>query len=145
MSENENDFSLSSLIPDPLTYTDDRFEGDGKRYDMLRAEMLSAEDYAAIQRITREITAISAGKDAGSPAKVKIMEQRLEEFIALLIPGLPAQRVHALPLVVRIKVIEWWKSKHPEQPPGEAPAVERTQRKRSPASSVSTAKASRTT
>lgn len=143
----ENDFSFAGLIPDPLTFTDNRFGGDGMRHDVMRADMLSPEDYAVIQRMEREITAASLSTNADSPDNVTLINQRLSEFLRLLIPTLPSERITAIPVIYRVKFIEWWKSKHEAatHPSGEAQAGAPIQKKRSPASSQPTAKVSRTT
>jgi hypothetical protein len=148
MSKN---FRLSGVIPEPLTFTDDGLGGDGHTYDVKTAVMLSAADMAALDRIYADVTAyqVAPGADAAAGlAAARLMEQRLDEYIQLLIPDLPPARLQAIPIGLKLQLVSWWRQEHPETAVGEAAratARRATQARRSPASAMSTADGPATT
>lgn len=103
-----NTFSLAGLIPDGLEYIDDTFGGDGAVYTMLTPEMMSEQDMATMQRLQRQIEVATAeGEDVAGVA-VRLA-QFARQTLKLLIPTLPDERVDAIPLLYKTRIVEWWR------------------------------------
>lgn len=138
MAEN---FSLSSLVPNPLTFTDDAYGGDGTTYDVQTNAMLSAADFAKMDRINADLSEI-AKTTGDAPEQLKLLEQRADELMELLVPKLPEERRQAIPFMFKFKLLEWWKSKQPQLTQGGASPPAKAGRpvrgRRSPESVAST-------
>lgn len=136
MSQN---FKLSDLIPDPLTFTDDSFGGDGTTHDVKTAAMLSPDEFAQIERIKADLDAFYKTPEGGTAAGLRLFEQRADEFLTLLIPGLPPARLSVIPVAFKLGFLGWWQRQQPQVPAGKAMArAQKTPRGRSRASSTPT-------
>lgn len=138
MSKN---FKLSGLIPNPLTFTDDEFGGDGHTHDVKSTEMLSSAEFAELERIKADIGAFLNQPEGGTSAGLRIYEQRTDEFMQILIPTLTEVRRSVIPIAFKIGFLTWWQQQQPRVEPsvGKAPArAAKTPRGRSRASSEPT-------
>lgn len=132
-------FSFAEIIPETLTFRDDRFGGDGRAHDVLTGEMLSIAGVVELARAEKNLQVALAGAADPSPEDVGAVEGLVERMIALLIPSLPAERQAAIPFAYKMRFLEWWKEQQPEPTQGEVEAGRRLTRQRpSPASSAST-------
>lgn len=133
-------FKLSSLIPDPLTFTDDSFGGDGTAYDVKTTAMLSSAEFAAIERMKVDMDAFYTDGQADQTAGLRLFEQRADEFLGLIIPGLAAERRQAIPVALKLGFLSWWQRQQPQaQSSGEEKArAPKPSRGRSRASSTPT-------
>src|SRR6185436_2957626 len=114
-------FSLSDLIPDPIVYIDDTFGGEGRRHEMRTSQMFSSEDFAAYNRLQREVDqaqVLMQIKDAAKrdPAKVeRAMTQMLrilDEMLLILMPDFPRERLERLPTWAKQEIIKRWRAEH---------------------------------
>lgn len=105
-------FNLSDLIPEPLTFTDDRYGGDGAVHDVLTFDLLSEEDVARLMTLQRRQAQAFAAEQAPQAL------QALNELLRLLVPTLSPERVAAIPLGVKTKFLGWWGEQQPQ--PGKA-------------------------
>lgn len=130
-------FSLSSLLPEPLTFCDDGLGGDGTLYDVKTFAMLSAEEYASLERWQGEI--ISATKSAPNAEMLQLISQRTDEYFAILIPALPEARRAAIPFGYKAQFLKWWQVAQANEgsAPGESQAARPIRGRRSPASAAS--------
>lgn len=131
-------FRLSDLVPDPMTFTDDAYGGDGQTYDVLTTDLLSEDAVSALMREQRRMTQAFAA-DRGSEAL-----ESVNRLIGILIPDLPAERLGSIPIAFKAQFIEFW---HAEQRPPKVVAATKTptpnptptpRGRRSPASSPPT-------
>jgi len=104
-------FGLADLIPEPLTFADNAEGGDGTIYDVKVGSLLSNQDIADLIRLEKE-SAASLGK--GDAAATDAM---LNRIIAIIIPGMPAERVASIPIGLKSRLLEWWRNAQPEPPP----------------------------
>lgn len=101
-------FRLSNLIPEPLTFTDDAYGGDGRTHDVLTADLLSEADMARMTTLERRM-ARAAAEERGED-----MLQALNELFQMLIPGLSAERVAHIPVTLKTKFFDFWSAQHPK-------------------------------
>lgn len=122
-------FSLSDLIPEPIVYIDDTLGGDGQRHDMRTSQMFSSEDFAAYNRLQREVDqaqALMQVKDAAKrdPGKIEhAMAQMLriiDDMLLILMPTFPRERLEKLPTWAKQEIIKRWRA---EQKGASTPAV----------------------
>jgi hypothetical protein len=111
------DFRLSDLIPEPLTFTDDAYGGDGAVYDVLTADLLSEVDLAALTRLERRAA------QAFAQERPEEALSAFNEMIALLIPALPRERLAAIPLAFKTRFLEFWRDQHPAPKAGRGKAA----------------------
>ncbi len=120
MSEPVNrTFSLADLVPEPLTFRDDLFGGDGTAYDVKTREMLGAIDIARLERLQgriQEQTKASALL-ADREGVAQDLETAVDEICALLVVGLPAGRLTKIPFGFKLTFLSWWRAAQPEEPP----------------------------
>lgn len=112
-------FSLSDLIPEPIVYIDDTFGGDGQRHDMRTSQMFSSEDFAAYNRLQREVDqaqALMHVKDAAKRDPIKVeramtqMLRILDEMLLILMPTFPRERLEKLPTWAKQTIITRWRT-----------------------------------
>lgn len=101
------EFRLSDLQPDPLTFTDDAYGGDGRRYDVLTADLMSEADLAKMARLQRLAAQHFAAERTEEALGV------FNDLMALLIPTLPEARIAAIPLTFKTRFLEFWQQQHP--------------------------------
>lgn len=137
-----NSFSFADLIPEPLTFRDDAFGGDGTIHDVHTAEMLSVSGVVELARAEDRLRRLVAGAEP-SLEDIQELERMMDQIMRLIVPGLPAERLAAIPFQFKMQLLAWWKENMPdpeELPAGEAAAGQRLiQAHSSPASSDSTA------
>lgn len=152
-----NNFSFSSLIPEGPTFTDDGAGGDGTQYSVRLPAMFDSYEYAQMAKLQDELpehlARIASLGDSGPEAAqaALVLDGVINDFMKLLIPDLPDERVKRIALGYKLEFIKWWKQRLPAQPKaadqqkaaqrvGEAQRRAKTPRgKRSPDSSASTA------
>jgi hypothetical protein len=134
-------------------YVDDTFGGDGQRYEMRSTKQFSPEDHAFYLRMQREATVVQAqyqtigGDRASDTQKAGKLAQQLihilDSLVLHLMPTFPRERLAAVPVWAKVKMVERWRAEQPkeqaaagEAQAGKQPKVPRG--KRSPASSAST-------
>lgn len=123
----EHEFSLSSLLPEPLVFRDDRFGGDGALHDVKTAGMLSVEDVVVLERLQRRGVEAVGRTDLESGSQAAMLAQATDEMMGLLVPTLPAERLKAIPFAFKAAFLKWWREKQPqpeETDAGEAQAGE---------------------
>lgn len=116
-------FSFADLIPEPLTFKDDAFDGDGHVYDVRTNDMLSVDDVVRMMRMEGRFKSVLARTErAGQPDTEGLDEllQLTDEMFAMLIPALPDERVEAIPFSYKMRFVEWWRKQQPEIDEGEA-------------------------
>lgn len=122
-------FSLSSIIPESLTFTDDAHDGDGKVYIVRRAAEFNSFDFVAHQRLQADLTdsQLQLGqKDSDAIETMKVLERVADEFVRLLIPTMPEDRLKTLALVWKMAFIGWWNEQQPKAAVGGNRASRRT-------------------
>ena len=108
-------FRLSDLVPDPMTFTDDAYGGDGTTHDVLTVDLLSEADIAALLREQRRMAAGFAAERSEEALDA------VNRLIKLLIPSLPPERLASIPITFKARFIEFWQAEQPTIP--KAPAV----------------------
>ena len=122
-------FDLAGLMPEPLTVTD----VDGTRYDMKTADMLSATEYAQMQRLKRDGERLERESSGDDEAAAAWLDEQVNQLFRMLLPGMPEERQQAIPFAHKYRVLNWWNTQQakPEgQSAGEARASRTTQSKR---------------
>lgn len=113
-----NSFSFAEFIPEPLTYKDDVLGGDGTIYDVQVGDLLSTEAIVQFTRLEKQVRGLQTGAEQ-EDAVVQI-DQLVSQMLAILIPGLPAERLAAIPLQLKMKFAEWWRSEQGKAKGGES-------------------------
>lgn len=120
-------FSLAEFSPEPMTFTDDGFGGDGRIYDVKTLEHLGARDTVQLQRLYERMSNAVVGKGGKQGAHedqlAVQLEQTADELFTLLIPTLPAERHKAIPFQGKFRFLRWWREEQ-TPPPGTTPAQE---------------------
>ncbi len=135
-------FSLADLIPEPLTFRDSGPGGSGEVYTVLTPELFSPEDYAEFARLQEEIRLLLSDRNPAEAAQASDLDRYTSRIMGILVPDLPEARRKKISIAFRLRFLGWWKDQQPE--PGAVlgnavRATSPTRRKRSPASSSSTA------
>lgn len=121
-------FSLAEFSPEPMTFTDDGFGGDGRVYEVKTLEHLGARDTVQLQRLYERMTNALVGKGANGKAinedhLATQLEQTAEDLFKLLIPTLPAERHKAIPFQGKFRFLRWWRTEQ-TPPASEVPLQE---------------------
>lgn len=133
-------FSFADLIPEPLTFKDDRFGGSGQSYDVRTGEMLSIQEVVELDRAERNLERALAGEGDPSAEAIEMIQLMTDRLIALIVPDLPEERRARIPFAYWMRFLAWWKEQQPDPPKGEAQAERTLRRARSsPNSADSTA------
>jgi hypothetical protein len=103
-------FRLSDLVPDPMTFTDDAYGGDGTTHDVLTVDLLSEADIAALMREQRRMAAGFAAERSEEALDA------VNRLIRLLIPTLPPERLSSIPITFKARFIEFWQQEQPQAP-----------------------------
>ena len=106
-NERKREFSLADLVPEPLTFRDNVGGGDGTVYDVMRADMLGPTALARLQRLQKRAQSLYHGRVV-SLEEAGELEQVADEFIVMLIPNLPEERLATLGFQAKYKLITWW-------------------------------------
>lgn len=122
-----SNLNFADLIPEPLTYTDE----DGTIYDVKSGALLSSADIAAIVRLERD-SATALAKDTPVEA-----DAALNRILRILVPSLPDERLAAMPLGVKTRIVEWWKDAQPNPKTQRARAATTTRATPAPRSRTS--------
>lgn len=135
-------FTLSSVIPEPLAFTDT----DGQRYEVLYATQFGLEQLARFERIEAEFHELMTAVREQTMDHESVgarLDAVLREMIGTVCPALPATRKQRLTLAESIAFINWWKGEQPAvaAPGGPKPGAQQTRARRSPGSSSRTASA----
>lgn len=115
-----NGFRLSDLVPEPLTFTDDMPGGDGITYDVLTMDLLSEHAIARMVQLQQRMTVALANQRGAEGL------QAINDLLHLLIPGLPTERLSAIPVAYKTKFLEWYGQQQPATAPkatGPAPTT----------------------
>lgn len=153
-----NEFNLIDLIPQPLHFRDvatcEACDGAGcevcamrgrvlgQRYDARTAAMFGPIDLATQQRLQREMVEATqimqraGASDAELESASATLESVLDDFMLLIVPGLPVERVAAIESGYKLQFITWWRQQHPEPTEGKAQARPVTRGRPSRASST---------
>jgi hypothetical protein len=144
-------FSLGELAPKPLRFRDDGEGGDGQFYDVRTPLMFNDLEQARLaslqQTLPQQLAEIGTMADQEQIAEaLSLLGGILNDFVRLLIPALPEERLKSIGTASKIAFIKWWTAETKKS--GEATAGNRKQRRaeraktpraqRSPASSPST-------
>jgi len=73
--DNKN-FNFSELIPEPLTFIDSGFGGDGQTHEVRTVAMLGAADHARLQRIQRHIAELQTQLVKAELRKKQLLDAR---------------------------------------------------------------------
>ncbi len=111
-------FVLSEIVPDvELTFTDDAHGGDGTTYPVLARSDIGAEDFANMRRklaeMNKNIKVVRTGKGGNVDQATIEMSRAIDEVIQWLIPGMPLERVNALPIRYKAAFVTWWREQQP--------------------------------
>lgn len=116
-------FSLSSLVPDPSTFTDT----DGKKYDVRTPKLLGAVDYAKINRLQRDLpksleklTEVDAEDVDAAERAAQEVDDHLNAFVKLLVPELPMERIRKIEFGYKTAFLDWWRSEQVSETPDAA-------------------------
>lgn len=149
MASDDRELSLIDLAPERLVFRDEAFGGDGARHEYRMAVDLGLESLAQMRRIQDELTRAYAAltSAAASADEIDQAAQRiqagLDAFLRLVLPTLPAERVTAIPLRGKERIMDFWRTRQPHEeaaPGAPLPAAPATApRKRSRGSSQPTA------
>jgi len=151
--ERSRELSLADLAPERLTFWDTAYGGDGARHEWRMHDDMGLEELGGLRRIQDELgrgSALIGRADADAAtleqAAAKI-SGGLDAFLHLILPGLSAARLAAIPLRGKQHMLQWWQARQAPAEAGEdasplatgAAAPATPPRKRSPASSRATA------
>ena len=123
---------LTSLLPEPLTFRDNAFGGDGTEYDVLTWEHFGPQQIAVLKRLERRLTAnytiLAANvEELEEQQDLEVVAEKVENdlnaFLALIIPTMPVQRWPRIPYKWRYDFLQWWNAEQPAPP--QAPKVKR--------------------
>lgn len=151
--DSSRELSLADLAPERLTFFDTAYGGDGARYEWRAYDDMGLEELGLLRRIQDELGRGSAliGRDHADAATLEQAAAKigagLDAFLHLILPGLPAARLTAIPLRGKQHMLQWWQARQAPVDAGEgappltmgAAAPATPPRKRSPASSRATA------
>lgn len=118
MAKTPRTFSLAEFFPEPMTFTDDGFGGNGKAHDVKTAELMGAQDAVKLQRMYDLVQRIQANEKMAAEEAAKKLEQTLDQMMRLLIPTLPPVRIGKISFQVKFRFLTWWKAEQ-EKPKGE--------------------------
>lgn len=110
--------NFAALVPQR-----DEFEDlDGTKYEFRSKADFGAMDHARGSRFSDELrSALEAlGTNPQDEAAASRFEHTTEEFVRLILPTLPNERLKALTLGQKAAIVQWWQ----ESPQGEAQAGE---------------------
>lgn len=124
-------FRLSDLVPDPMTFTDDAYGGNGAVYEVLTADLLSEAGIAAMLHQERRM-AQSFAVDRSAEAL-----DAANKLIGILIPALPAERLTLIPVTFKVRFIQFWQENQPQAPKATAATPNQTPTQRGRRSRVS--------
>jgi hypothetical protein len=147
---NDREISLADLAPERLTFWDTAYGGDGSRHEWRMVADLGLEDVGTLRRIQDELARAAAllGKQASSADELDAAAQKMrggiDAFLHLMLPTLPRERLTAIPLQGKERLLKWWQARQPQGAAADglplAQAARATPRgKRSRASSRATA------
>lgn len=120
-------FSLAEFSPEPMTFTDDGFGGDGRVYDVKTVQHLGARDTVRMQQLYERMSnALTAAGTDNADALATQLEQTADDLFQLLIPTLPAERHGAIPFQGKFRFLTWWRQEQapPPKNKGEGQAAE---------------------
>jgi hypothetical protein len=122
-------FSLSEFFPEPMTFTDDGFGGNGKVHDVKTVELLGVQDSVRLQRLYDRLIGATASKKTSDEKLAVELEQTADEMMHLLIPTLPKERIGKMSFQAKFAFLRWWRSEQPKfeqkgDPVGEGEAGE---------------------
>ena len=106
-------FSLSDLVPEPLYFVDNAMGGDGTRYEVLTADLLSEKDVAVATRLDARIRTMAEDPTVAIGA--------INDYMQLLVPTLPMARIQAIPMSFKTRFIAWWSEQ--QKPSGPKPTA----------------------
>ena len=130
-------FSLADLIPEVDTFTD----MDGDKHEIRSTRTFGAIEYAKLKRFQREI---AASQETVNTTKVETLEDEnlivaavnrqedaMNEFIGMIIPKMPMDRIKAIELADKLSFMAWWNEQQPKNAPAKnAQTGKRSQQKR---------------
>lgn len=101
-------FRLSALVPEPLTFTDDGYGGDGAQHEMRTPDLFSATEQARLLNLQNAAGALQTQAAGGDVPAISALLGTLDDMLAILIPTLPAERLADLPLAAKLAALAWW-------------------------------------
>lgn len=112
--------NFQTLIPERNDFED----SDGRKYEFRSAKDFGTVDQARAGRIRKEMLAAMEAleKNEADEAAAQTFERATAEFVRLILPGLPDERMQALSLGQKAAIVEWWTKAGESQPAGEASA-----------------------
>lgn len=117
-------FSFDEMVPEEFDFHDNRFGGDGTRYDVLTGEMLSITGMVKFRRSEDRLRRLLA-KDDPSVKDVEALENMMDAILRLIVPKLPDERLKKIPFQHKMAFVGWWKDQQPEPTAGEVEAGRR--------------------
>jgi hypothetical protein len=120
MTDQDREFSLVDLAPEPLIFTDSAFGGDGTRHEVRTFVMFSPAEIGMLRRLGIEIDQLekssqtlftdpASSDDALNQAGAQL-ERAHDTMLRLLMPSLPAERLQKIPFIGKQQIIAWWNS-----------------------------------
>lgn len=115
-----NNFSLSSLIPEGPTFTDDGKGGDGTVYEVLLPADFDSFQYARMAQLQEELpkhlqTVAALGESGPEAAQAaQLLDSVINDFFHLIVPDLSEERVKAVRLGHKMEFIRWWRQQLPK-------------------------------
>jgi hypothetical protein len=129
---------LASIVETPHTLRDT----DGRIYDVPTAAMLSTIQIAQMRRLQQTLPEMMAALDTpggDSSAAVVSLNQVVDEYVQLIAPTMPGERIAAMPVGKKVQIIKWWQDVETPKTPPKATASPRVIRgRRSRGSAAST-------
>jgi hypothetical protein len=135
-----SEFSLSNIVPaEDITFKDDRFGGDGTVHRCRSRAEMDAHDLAKLHKVQADMRLNLTITQTGKSSKGVTVEQAannldraVHQFIVMLIPDMPADRVKAIPTQVWYQFMQWWREQqakpvHQADDQGEAEGSQETQ------------------
>jgi len=112
--------NFQTLIPER-----DEFEDtDGRKYEFRSGKDFGAVDKARANRMRNEMAAAmdALTKDEADEGAAQRFERSTTDFVRLILPTLPDERLQALSLGQKAAIAQWWQSSDEGKPAGEAQA-----------------------
>lgn len=112
--------NFQTLVPE----RDDFEDSNGQKHEFRAKTDFGAVDQARASRIRKDMTAAMdalAANETDEAAALRF-EQATTEFVHLILPSLPVERLQALSLGQRASIVDWWNKAQEEKPAGGVPA-----------------------
>lgn len=115
------ELTLLDLAPERPVFRDEAFGGDGARHEYLLASDLGLEHTGQLRRIQEDLARTSAllARAEATADELETAAARMiagfEAFLRLVLPTLPLERVRAIPLRGKERMLTFWRDAHPRE------------------------------